>query len=102
MVDIEFPQGEEQEACAICREEFEEYPESLRQKPNLVCRQCDKKAVTKDGEEPTAGPNDGQGDRLVFIDGHKCWRRIRFGSFFTHKDSHDCDSYDEFYELHYD
>jgi len=68
MADVEFPQGEEQEACAICREEFKEHPESLRQKPNLVCRQCDQKAVAKDGETPTDGPNDGQGDRLVFID----------------------------------
>jgi hypothetical protein len=101
-VMIEFPQGEEQKICVICREEFEEYAENLRKKPNLVCRQCDQKAVNRYGEDATAGPHDGQGDNPVFIDGHKCWRRYRFGSFFTHKDSYDCDSYDEFYDLHYD
>lgn len=99
---IEFPHREEQEICAICRSEFEKYTGNARKKPNLVCRQCDQKAVTEDGKDPTAGPHDGQGDRLVYINGHKCWRRIRFGTFFTHKDGHDCDDIDEFYELHYD
>jgi hypothetical protein len=120
MIDVEFPHGEEQEICAVCRQPFDEYPsKQTKGYSNLVCRQCDQKAVDENGNEPTVGPHDGQGTNPVFIDptvgphdgqgtnpvfidGHKCWRRIRFGNAFTRRDEYDCDSHAEFYCCHRD
>jgi hypothetical protein len=103
MIDVEFPHGEEQEICAVCRQPFEEYPsKQTKGYSNFVCRRCDQKAVDENGNEPTVGPHDGQGTNPVFIDGHKCWRRIRFGNAFTRRDEYDCDSHAEFYCRHRD
>lgn len=83
--------------------------------PNVVCEECDERAVNQDGEEPWHGwppsekpesdddviqmpPDDGENP--VFIDGQKCWRRYRFGGWVTMMDEHDCDSLKEFYEKH--
>lgn len=82
---------------------------------NLVCDDCDRRAVNADGEEPWHGwppgaepgsedetirmPPD-RGENPVFIDGQKCWRRYRFGGWVTMKDDHDCDTLEEFYEAH--
>lgn len=98
---VEFPPGEKQEVCAICREPFERYdPEFAEGYANLVCEDCDSGAVNKDGEPAEVGPHDGQGDNPVYIDGVKCWRRIRFGGYITRKDDFDCDSIQEFHRRH--
>lgn len=98
---VEFPPGERQEICAVCRESFNEYdPGFASGYANLVCEACDQRAVTADGEQPTTGPHDGQGENPVFIDGIKCWRRIRFGGYITRRDEHDCDSVHEFHTQH--
>lgn len=83
--------------------------------PNLVCEECDERAVNADGEEPWHGWPPGEepeteegviamppdrGENPVFIDGQKCWRRYRFGGWVTMMDEHDCDSLEEFYEEH--
>ncbi|MFC4407985.1 hypothetical protein [Haloarchaeobius iranensis] len=82
---------------------------------NLVCDDCDDRAVNKNGDEPWHGWPPGEepesedgtiqmapdrGENPVFIDGKKCWRRYRFGGWVTMYDEHDCDSLEEFYEAH--
>jgi hypothetical protein len=83
--------------------------------PNVVCDECDERAVNEVGEGPWHGwppsekpesdddviqmpPDDGENP--VFIDGQKCWRRYRFGGWVTMMDEHDYDSLEEFYEKH--
>jgi len=98
---VRFPVGEKQWICAVCEEPMWEYSTEFSEGyANLVCRKCDEKAVAEDGSEAEVGPHDGQGDNPVFIDGVKCWRRIRFGGFVTRRDEHDCDSVREFHEKH--
>lgn len=99
-------------SCPICREG----PLGLEGEfPIYVCEDCDKRAVNKDGDTPWTGyppekqaeidessivepPDDGENP--VFIDGHKCWRRYRFGGWVTYLDSYDCDTIREFYVRH--
>lgn len=83
--------------------------------PNLVCDDCDDRAVNENGEPAKYGfeyldrepDSDGgiqmepeTGTNPVFIDGEKCWRRYRFGGWVTMKDEHDCDTLEEFYRKH--
>lgn len=72
---------------------------------NLVCDDCDDRAVNENSEKPES--EDGtiqmapdRGENPVFIDGEKCWRRYRFGGWLTMKDEHNCDSVEDFYEKH--
>jgi hypothetical protein len=84
--------------------------------PNYVCSDCDKRAVLKDGrlasklqsqriENLRSADPFGYKDTLlssdtgpnpVYIDGQKCWRRYRLGSWITMKDIYNSWSLEEF------
>jgi hypothetical protein len=114
--EILYPAGEEQKECAICGNDL--YQPLSSTYPNLVCEECDQKAVNEDGENPVYGhayreklksesddpesvnvPSDA-GENPVFIDGHKCWRRYKFGGYITRLDQFDCDTLREFVARH--
>ena len=117
--DIEYPVGERQEECAICGGMLESIAGELTKSyPNLVCWECDLRAVNTWGEEPAVGaayrekqkaksdnPEEvsvpsNSGENPVFIDGKKCWRRYSLGGHVTPVDEFDCESLIEFNEKH--
>ena len=97
--------------CPICNAALiDSYSDSFKDYPNLVCRDCDERALSDKAEkakheldnmeEPTASDILGMddGDNPVFIDGKKCWRRYKFGGWITMLDAYDCKDTEEFYE----
>ena len=82
--------------CSICRTPLAN-PDVARHYPHYVCRDCDRRAVNEAGVPPLLESPAGNGDNPVFIDGHKCWRRYRFGGYITMRDPYDCASINEFY-----
>ena len=69
--------------------------------PNLVCNDCEGKALNADGNSAVHLSWDDDGDNPVFIDGVKCWRRYKFGGYITMRDVHDFPTLTEFYRYHW-
>ncbi len=97
--------------CSICSGKHD-YPEKFTgMYPNLVCRQCDSRAINAhgdkaqhhgcyyDGGKVVVSTID-NGDNPVYIEGIKCWRRYRFGGYVTMRDDFGCADIMEFYERH--
>lgn len=81
-------------ACAFCGWHLDE---RTARYPNAVCHDCDCRAVNATGGEPETSSLDDTGDNPVFIDGAKCWRRYKFGVWWTMRDDWDCATLAEFY-----
>jgi len=86
-------------SCSICGTSLDN-PNFARNYPNLVCRECDARAVNAEGQRPRHESAFDSGDNPVFIDGIKCWRRYRYGGYVTMRDMFNCSDLSEFYERH--
>lgn len=87
------------EHCAICGAPIEEW-QFASHYPNYVCQACNRRAVNVNGAVPEHDSWGDWGDNPVFIDGHKCWRRYKFGGHIAMRDDDDCPDLRTFYERH--
>ena len=72
--------------CPVCsRNLLEDFDDGdfISNYPELICRQCDDRAVNRRDRRPQHDSLMDDGDNPVFVDGQKCWRRYRFGGFVT-------------------
>ena len=97
--------------CAICGALHQD-PEFAASYVTLVCGECESRAVNAQGETPFHSSaelveEDGKqvlhlggdfGDNPVFIDGHKCWRRYKFGGYVTMRDVWGTSNIGDFYD----
>lgn len=83
--------------CSICGKNLPDQA-FVRNYPNIVCRECEERAINGNGEHPLHLSMYDDGDNPVYIDSQKCWRRYRYGGFITMLDDFDCDNIGEFYE----
>jgi len=87
------------ERCAICGEPLED-PEFASNYPSFVCEACNSRVVNQAGERPRHNSWGDDGNNPVYIDGHRCWRRYKFGGHMAMRDDDDCPDVFAFYELH--
>lgn len=89
--------------CSTCSGPLAD-PELLYTYPNPICGNCDGRAVpTEPAEVPSGrGPTTGAEATPVLVDGHRCWRREVDGGHVTLRDAHDCATFEQFRERHYD
>ena len=105
------PHALDRTRCAVCGTPHKD-PAFAATYVTLVCRECESRSVNSDGDtpfipQPELVKKDGErvmmmpgdwGDNPLFIDGHKCWRRYKFGGWVTMRDYWDSPEIGDFYE----
>ena len=84
--------------CSICGQPHDN-PDFAANYVTTVCPECDSRAVNAAGEPPSWESMLDSGDNPVFVDGHQCWRRYRFGGYVTMRDYWNVGSLELFYEV---
>jgi hypothetical protein len=84
--------------CAICDRPHEN-PDFASNYVTMVCSECDSRAVNIAGNPPLWESMYDSGENPVFVDGHQCWRRYRFGGYVTMRDCWNTESLEVFYDI---
>lgn len=84
--------------CSICGRPDDRGAAFRAQYPMAVCTACDLRGLNSEGRRPAHESNFDSGDNPVFIDGHQCWRRYRFGGYVTMRDPENATDVGTFFE----